>query len=366
MVAHPMKPFSLVVPLLVAGSAVAADNFVTVSSPAATLTVAEAGGAIVGFALPGGPVNPFTWAFAPEEVPENNRRGAPYRGHFLCVGRWGPVEPGEKAAGVPDNGEPQSLPWTIAPRARTDVLEMEVTAPLEQWRVHRRMTMAPGAAWCEVEESFTNLLQTGRFAFLVQHGTLGAEFLRRDSILSCNAGAGFSQLLNRGGVVRSEYRWPQGVRDEKGAPLDLRRCDADVDYVTTHVIDDEWGWATVATPGHGLLVGYLWKTADYPWLHLWHSMRRGQPWSQGIEFGTTGQGGLATPEQRMRAGFHGRDNVLFVDSGATLRRSYSVFLLRVPADFRETTAVKRTGDRVEVRYRTDAGEQVAALDVGGR
>jgi hypothetical protein len=62
------------------------------------------GGALVDFRLSEQSLNPYAWRLSTDEIPPNNRNGAPFQGHFLCLGRWGAPTAGEIRAGVPHNG----------------------------------------------------------------------------------------------------------------------------------------------------------------------------------------------------------------------------------------------------------------------
>ena len=44
---------------------------------------------------------------------------------------------------------------------------------------------------------------------------------------------------------------------------------------------------TACNPGKGLLIGYIWDVADYPWIRHWRHIEDGKPLARGLEFGTT-------------------------------------------------------------------------------
>ena len=44
-------------------------------------------------------------------MPANNKAGAPYQGHFACIGRWGEPSAGEIKAGLPNHGEAANILW---------------------------------------------------------------------------------------------------------------------------------------------------------------------------------------------------------------------------------------------------------------
>lgn len=364
-----MRSSATVATLLGVASAAFAAPFsepaVRLESDAACLTMALKGGAFVGFQPAGADVNPLSWALTEEEMPDTRRGGAPFRGHFLCLGRWGSPSPGERAAGVPHNGEPAALTWqTWAEPGAVRESWMQVEAPLEQWTVRRRTRISAASALVRVDETFTNGLPIARFTAIVQHATLAPPFLASDTLIDCNAGPGFNQALVREGVIQQAYRWPAGVAAEHGEVLDLRRCDAAQGYVSTHVIDGEWGWVTAASPGAKWMIGYLWQTREYPWLHLWHGVRDGRVWARGLEFGTTGLGDTVSPEVRTVTTFAGRNHLLFVDARAAVTRSFRIFLTRIPGDFVATRTVETAGDGVVVEFLTTSGARRVALPWG--
>lgn len=341
------------------------EAMIRLENAQAKVTFAAEGGALIGFQPAGDPINPLSWALTAEDMPATSRGGAPFRGHFLCFGRWGSPSPGEIAAGVPHNGEPAARTWQVfEPRPSVRGVRMQVDAPVEQWTVRRDVRLSARSALLHVEETFENLQSTARFTAIVQHATLGPPFLNPHTRIDCNAGAGFNQALVKDGIIGHPYRWPNGVSDDRGSPLDLRRCEGADGYVSTHVIDEDLGWVTAASPDAKWMIGYLWDAREYPWLHLWHGMRDGRLWARGLEFGTTGLGDTVTPEVRATTRFEGRHNLLFVDARASVTREYRVFLLPIPADFIATRAVARAGDAVVVEFDTASGPQRSTLAWG--
>jgi hypothetical protein len=101
-------------------------------------------------------------------------------------------------------------------------------------------------------------------------------------------------------------------------------------YVTTHIFDDDIGWITAINPEEHLVMGYIWKTTEYPWLNVWHQARDGKPFVQGLEFGTTG---LGKPYQLLlenNVTFFGRNSFEYIDAGQTAEKSWICFMAIVP------------------------------------
>jgi len=333
----------------------AQDTLIVLRNDSVTLSISRFGGAIVGFCFNNQQSNPLDWKVLPNDMPENNRKGAPFQGQFLCVGRWGAPTSGEMAAGIPHNGEPSNRWWEKDSLLLPGILKMSVHAPLEQWKVNRRVKLYQNRACFDVEETLTNLQNSGRFTAIVQHATIGGAFLDENTIISCNASAGFNQSLIKQSLTKFEYEWPNGYADSLKTTIDLTRSEGKTGYVSTHVVDGEIVWATAANPSKHLLIGYLWKTDDYPWLHIWHGIKDGKLWAKGIEFGTIGLGDTFSPEKRAAITFHNRNNNLFVDAKSSVTKRYTCFLIRIPEDFLKTTSVVSAKRLIKVDYQLKNG-----------
>ncbi len=118
--------------------------------------------------------------------------------------------------------------------------------------------------------------------------------------------------------------------------------------VVSYAIDSEFGWTTAVTPAKQPLVGYLWKTSEYPWFSVWYHVENGKPAARGLEFGTTG---LHQPFPILirKATIYGRPLLAFLDAGAAETRSYKMFLLKVPQNFSGVVALTGAGQTIEVK-----------------
>jgi len=335
------------------------DTLVILQNEQMAVSFSLWGGAITDFHLKESGVNPFTWKITREEMQMDNADGVPFQGHFLCFGRWGSPEKGEAAAGIPNNGEPAENWWELVSRDEIS-LEMRFNAPVEKMNVGRQVRISENEALVVVTEKYTNPNDFGRIFNVVQHPTAGRPFLSEASLVSTNATLGFMQSLAVHGLERYQYKWPDGYADSLLAPVDLTRSDQEMGFVTTHIIDDEYGWVTLSDPDHDLLLGYVWKSSEYPWLHIWHGMKEGRLWAKGLEFGTTGIGDTFPPEKRFAMDFHGRRNFEFYDARETKAKSYIFFMVSLPGDFSGIESVFVYPDRISV---IPAGE-TAKTDLG--
>lgn len=293
------------------------------------LEIERNGGHYTGIRLPGLDLNPLSWALTPAQMPANNRNGAPFKGHFLCLGRWGAPSEGEIAAGIPHNGEQSNTVWSVSSISKGRVA-MSNTAPLDGLAVKRTVQMLEELPAFLVREDFINTFSLGRVSNVVQHVTVGPPFLSKSTLVNSNADKGFNQQYSYPDPHAHAYDWPVAVIDAmENRTTDARRTDEDINYVSTHLIqeDREYGWITAYDPESGLLLGYVWRKSDYPWVNIWNHYENGSPAAKGLEFGTTGIGRPYKDLLETDTRFHGVNSWEYIDAGEVIRKSYLGFLI---------------------------------------
>jgi hypothetical protein len=348
--------------LLMAPAQIVTDGRRTVRlrSPAATLVIDLGGGSIVDFHLADGGLNPLRW-LGPGDEDKAFRPMA----HFLCLDRWGPPSEAELRNGMPFHGEASRVEWKQlgAPERQAGriVAAMEATLPLAGLEVRRTLGLSESAPFFSVSETVTNRNKLGRVYNMVQHATIGPPFLDETTVVDSNARQGFMQSSPLPNPEKPEIRWPEAIRN--GKPVDLRRLTTDPDpNVTSFVIDGDLGWVTATNASKELLIGYIFRTADYPWLNIWRHVQNGKPLARGLEFGTTGLHqpfGVLMGKPRIL----GRATFTYLDAGESATRLYTAFLMRVPDDFAGVDRVLYQGDRIVVQERGGSGRELA-MSVG--
>lgn len=333
----------------------------------ATLQMDTWGNAFSSWTMKGQTVNPYDWSLKPLDMPKNNQVGPPFRGHFLCVGRWGAPSDGEIAKGIPHNGEVNTLRWKVAglPNKDSLVAKTELTLPREQMLVKRKVKVHATGTSYQVTESFTNLLSLGRIHNVVQHATIGGVFLNANTLIDCNAGDGFDQAADPQKLDSLSFRWPQG-KLVTGPIADLRRTMDDRGYVTTHLFDadQQLGWVTATDPISGSLIGYVWKTSEYPWVNLWHWKKDGKPHAHGLEFGTCGLGQPYKLLLDKRVSFRGRNMFDYIDAGETQTKHYMAFYITIPKDFAGVKTLALSGKKLTLKEQGPKGRTVEADVIG--
>ncbi len=319
---------------------------VVLEGKSALVSVDVAGGSIVDFHLRDQKLNPLTWNY-----PEKGDLKPRTIGHFVCFDRWGQPSPREFKNGMPFHGEATSVEWEVlSPPSRKNggvTAEMRCRLPIGGMELKRTITLADNSPVATVREEITNINKLGRPWNIVQHSTIGPDYLDESVLLDTNAGKGFAQ----GGVLPTPEEpvlyWPNVVY--RGAFVDLRVLKDKLEPgVTSFVFADslEYGWVTAGNAPKGLLIGYIWKTSEYPWLNIWRHSQNGKPVARGMEFGTTG---LHQPFDALvaKGEIFGHPLYEYIDAGQTVVKSYTMFLARIPAGYPGVRDVQlRNGDIV--------------------
>lgn len=310
------------------------DSIVSLRNKKSTVSVNVNGGAITAFHLLDKEVNPLNFCFNQEQMPANNRGGFPFQGHFLCLGRWGEPSAGEAKAGVSNHGQFTNIAWTSTNSGNDLSIKMSATAPLEGLQILRSLKLDPNQAVFAVEEKVTNINPLGRPYNIVQHPTLSSPFLNRNTMVSCSASVGFKQpLTGRIDVRPTEWPW---ASSENGKMYSLESPQLPESAVYSFIgnPNSPWSWITAYSPIHGLLLGYIWKREDYPWIHLWQHWEGEELKYRGIEFGTAG---IHRPFGEYMHSFptlFGVKTFEFLDAGAAIEKSYLAFLLDVGGQYK--------------------------------
>lgn len=319
----------------------------------AELVVDLGGGSISAFRLLPHGLNPLSWdswMFSPhpEDPPPLEPRSM---GHFLCLDRWGSASEAEKALGMNQHGEASQVWWEVSHEMTSSSgklnLRLRTRLPVAGLRVERSVFMNRNSTVATVHEWVTNENPIGRIYNCVQHPSIGPPFLDESTLVDCNATRGFMQDRSMPHPEDPEVHWPKALTLE-GKPVDMRKLGADHQpAVVSYIVEEDLGWVTAANPARGLLIGYVWDAAEYPWLNLWRHAREGKPFARGLEFGTSG---LHRPGHDLVAKGRIFDRPLFryIDASETQEYSYTLFLLQIPEDFNGVSRVEMKADALVV------------------
>ena len=305
---------------------------------AAELVVDLGGGSIADFHLLADGLNPLqwdSWYFRAESEGDPPMEPRPM-GHFICLDRWGSSSPAEKAHGMPNHGEAGIVWWEVTrkPQPINGKIEASMTAhlPMAGLRIDRTIGLLENEAAVLVTESVTNLNPIGRIYNFVQHPSIGGTFLNENTVVDSNGARGFMQEGSLSNPEERVVNWPRAAKLD-GTEVDVRYlADDDQPAVVTYLVEDEYGWVTASSPDNGVLIGYFWKTSEFPWLNIWRNVRAGKPYARGLEFGTSG---LHKPGHALVAKSKIFDRAIYryIDASETQTFRYANFLLAIPEDF---------------------------------
>ena len=333
------------------------DTKIKLQNETSVLEVDLYGGAITDFHLQENPVNPLSFRFSKEQMPDNNKSGAVYQGQFLCAGRWGEPSPGEIAAGIPNHGEPANIDWNIT-ESNDSTLTIETTASLEGLHILRNITTHDANALCYVTETITNINPLGRLFNVVQHPTIAAPFLDGATVINCNADIGFD-YQHASKPEENKLSWQHAV-DANNIPFNLQNPQQEYNSVFSFSVNsnDEYGWITAYSPSHQLVLGYVWQRKDYPWLNLWQHFENGIIKYRGLEFGTTG---LHLPFKNIIENntdkIFNESTVAYIDAGEKVTKEYAFFLLAVKKDFQGIERIEIKNEIITA-VETSSGKQI--------
>ena len=273
-----------------------------ISNGKLTVTVLKQGSAIASVTMVGDPEarNPLWEPIRmAREAGEKNNFGAGL-GHFLCVDGFGGVSKEEQAAGYPFHGEAHTQQFDG--RATAASLDLSASLPLAQESVTRILELLPGRPVLDVRTSITNKLSFDRPLQWAEHATVGSPFLEPGATVvdmhavraktrtwSLGAGGGLAHRL----PSAKEFTWPNAPTLLGDGTVDMRLTppqhfpQGTGDHTTSKMDPaQEWVWFTVLNTRTHLLLGYVFRSEEFPWVQSWENYPPSGKLARGLEFST--------------------------------------------------------------------------------
>lgn len=221
-------------------------------------------------------------------------------GIFVCVDGFGPVSPEEKTAGLPMHGEAHRQIFVANSRREgaTTSVTMRAKLPIVQEVFTRTFQIHDGESVVLIESELDNQLGFDRPVNWAEHATIGSPFLESGVTVVDLSGSQsrtrpydevLSSQTSRRLTSGQDFTWPlaPGLH---GEAVDLRQTPENAGYLdhATTLIDPnrDLEWATALNAKKGLLLGYIFKRAEYPWLQYWGNYPATGKFARGMEFGT--------------------------------------------------------------------------------
>ena len=268
-------------------------------------------------------------------------------GHFTCVDGFGPTSEEEAAAGAEGHGEAHRLPWvTLSSAAEKGIatLRQAVTLPRVHETLTRTISLRDGEQVFRVDSTLESLLGFDRPVNWAEHATIGSPFLE--------PGVTVVDLSSNRAIVRptrvrptqnphrlavgEEFEWPMAPRAGGSGKVDLRAAPAETNSLdhTGHLMtpSGEVAWATALHPDKRLLIGYVFKTSEFPWLQIWENYPPDGMLARGLEFGTQP---FDRPRREMVTNNRLFGELLYrwLPAKSAIKTSYLLFWTRTPEGF---------------------------------
>jgi hypothetical protein len=251
-------------------------------------------------------------------------------GHNLCFPFWGNPSAAEFAAGMTFHGETNIRRWQLIEESRDGIL-IEVLLPESGMKVRRRFRSHGYALHCDSEAM--NLTSWDQPFGWCEHVTVGPPFLESGAVrFDASLGDGFIT----GDGTGPRISWPHGAgRDPDSRSFDLTRFSESShrNLVNSFVVkaSHEWAFFTVFQRRFGLLFGYVFPRADFPWLNVWENNDE-QLQARAMEFSNTPHHGTMKTLIRSAA-IWGVPTYEWLDALSTVSKRFAAFLCPVPRDF---------------------------------
>jgi len=287
-----------------------------------------------------------------------------YMGHLLCFPAFGPPSSEEEARnGLGNHGEAPIVEWKLTSHsADAEKVTLDYAADLKrtQFRVGRKLTLRRGEQALLVEEWVENLAPFDRPVNWVQHATFGNPFAEPGkTFMDISATRGEVGRRSVGAsLAPGPVTWPDG-RSPSGQPVSLRPFQnvpkAGTYYALLMDQSRKESWFTMFHADYPVLIGYLYPTADNPWVGDWQEnlSNTSLPWdgkaiARGIEFGTTPYAeGLRKSVDR--GSMFGVPTFRWIGGLSRVSTEFTIFLAGIPAGFQGVMDVARDGSSILIR-----------------
>ena len=215
-------------------------------------------------------------------------------GHFVCVDGFGMPSPEERRAGLPMHGEAHRQRFEVIENSQYR-LKLATTLPLVQEFFTRTFCLVDGENVLYVSSELQNCMAFDRPVHWAEHATIGWPFLERcatavdvpASRAKTRAWGPQADLRHRL-VSFAEFTWPMAPGVD-GRAIDLRAAgsEASGDH-TTCVLDPSrpLAYVTFLHPARKLLLGYIFRRDEFPWVQNWEYYPADDQLARGLEFST--------------------------------------------------------------------------------
>jgi hypothetical protein len=290
-----------------------------------------------------------------------------YAGHSLCIDYFGAPSEEEAVLGLPLHGEVASSRWTLVKKGSQrglGLLSVRSAAPSAGLAVRRVMSLRENESVVLVTETIANKTNRDRYFQWAQHATFGPPFLQAgESVCMMPGTRSKTWPLGYDGkeALESdrEFTWPNAPAAH-GHSLDISQpftTNGRGFIATTLLAEDrqsQLAYVAVLNWRLGLLAGYCFRRADFPWVANWEEncARTDAPWggktqARGLEFATAPMP-LGLRDAILGGPLFGVPSVRCLPAGGVQAASYAMFATQAPLAWRTITGIGIRGNAIVV------------------
>jgi hypothetical protein len=337
------------------------------SNDKVALTIISEGGAMAHIVLADDneKINPLWNPYALARLGGVNRPTSAARGHFVCIDGFGPVSAEERAAGMPFHGEAYVLPWTLQSHQKagsTSSAAFSVALPLAHETFRRTYHLVDGESVVWVDSEVTSLLSFDRPVFWAEHATVSAPFLEPGKVavdmpVTRGKTKAVPEKANPPRQLRSyvDFTWPMAPAVD-GSLFDVRTAPMKPNTTehVTNLVDPSrrLGFVTALHPEKRLLIGWVFRREEYPWVQTWLSYPGTSRMARGLEFATQP---FDLPRAEVLRNGPLFDSPVFriLPAKSTITSSFLMFYTSVPDGFLKVDDVQLTGGKLVIEDRAN-------------
>ncbi len=297
---------------------------------------------------------------------------AGYMGHLLNFPTFGSPSEREIENGLGGHGEALTAEWRKT-NVETDEGSVQLSysahLPKTQYKVGRKLTLPRDETVLYVEEWVESQTDFGRAAHWVQHVTFGPPFVAPGrNVLDMPAVRGeVRRPVDPGNTLKpGPVQWPDGISRD-GKKVSLREMQTPPNAGTYYglLMDParEESYLTAYNKDLRVLIGYVWRTEDFPWVGDWQENKRNDvvPWNgkvvaRGLEFGTTPFGG---PMQKVVAegDLYGVPQYIWIEGRERRTVRYLAFVTEIPDGYQGVANVESKDGKIRITER-ESGKMI--------
>jgi hypothetical protein len=346
----------------------------TIANDRLEATLSAEGGALVNLVLRADPEslsplwNPIRMA---RELGQASRSRTGSMGSFVCVDGFGGASQEERAAGLPGHGEAQMQTFEVresGKNGKTGTITLHARLPLVQENFTRTFRMVDGENVIYVESALASEVAFDRPISWAEHTTIGSPFLQSGVTLSSISGSRAQNRPYQGtgnpGAVRRlasgvNFTWPLAPGLD-GKLIDLTAPPENAHYLdhATVLVDPtlNLGWIATVNTARRLIIGYMFKRDEYPWVQNWGNFPENGKFARGLEFSTQ-----PYDESRRltvaKSGMFDSPTFRWLPAKSTIRSHFLLFYARTPDGFGKVASVRLEDGHIMIE--DNAKKQIA-------